>query len=342
MKKYNSSDFKLKPIRFKIPLKNKFNYNSNFLKSNMSIYVCTDSTLPKDCFRIVRTHLISHEQLLSKPLVIKQNLNLLLWYSTPNRSTDYERISTRFGKYMIIPHSISSYCNELFHYSNLRDWFILNCSFQKLENRLDEYFNQNGQIPDISNFYYTEPKSASFSPTNIIKSKISKLTNIFNMPKTKKESNLFVYILKLEQGKFYIGKTVEPHFRINNHFESNGSAWTTRYRPIELLELIPDCDDYDEDKYTKMYMDKFGIDNVRGGSFVSVELSDSTRKFLEQMCRGTNNKCFKCGKAHFVKNCPTFQNGLVNINESDSDDSDVDTDDNSYIDTEDSNDDYCN
>ena len=115
---------------------------------------------------------------------------------------------------------------------------------------------------------------------------------------------VFIYTLKLIQGKYYVGKTTNPSFRLDNHFNSNGSAWTMKYKPIELLELIPNCDDYDEDKYTRKYMDKYGIDNVRGGSFVSIELDKSTIQHLTQMSNGTNDKCFVCSKSgHFAKDC---------------------------------------
>lgn len=115
---------------------------------------------------------------------------------------------------------------------------------------------------------------------------------------------VYIYILQLEQGKYYVGKTINPSFRLDSHFNQNGSAWTKLYKPIKMIELIPNCDDYDEDKYTRMFMDKYGIDNVRGGSFVSVQLEESTRTHLIRMQNGTNDKCFKCGKpGHFAKQC---------------------------------------
>jgi hypothetical protein len=115
---------------------------------------------------------------------------------------------------------------------------------------------------------------------------------------------VFIYILQLEQGKYYIGKTNNPQFRLESHINSNGSEWTKIYKPLKMIELFSNCCDYDEDKYTRIYMDKYGIDNVRGGSFVSVKLEKSTIDILKQMSNGTNNRCFVCGKeGHFAKDC---------------------------------------
>ena len=97
-------------------------------------------------------------------------------------------------------------------------------------------------------------------------------------------SSTFVYVLLLQNNKYYIGKTSNPNFRLAQHFNFNGSAWTKKYKPIRLVKLIPNCDKYDEDKYTKKYMGKYGINNVRGGAYCSMVLSG--RKELKEIFCG--------------------------------------------------------
>ena len=62
---------------------------------------------------------------------------------------------------------------------------------------------------------------------------------------------VFVYILLLKNGKYYIGKTTNPKFRLEQHFDSSGSAWTRKYKPVKVEKIIPNCDKFDEDKWTK-------------------------------------------------------------------------------------------
>ena len=113
-----------------------------------------------------------------------------------------------------------------------------------------------------------------------------------------------IYVLQLEKNKYYVGKTNNVSQCLLSHYQSTGSSWTTKYKPIELYEMVDTDDDYDEDKYTLKYMKKYGIENVRGGSFTQIELSENQINTLQQMIKGQNNQCYKCGSNdHFVNNC---------------------------------------
>ena len=114
----------------------------------------------------------------------------------------------------------------------------------------------------------------------------------------------YIYILKLKSNKYYIGKTSNPKFRLDSHFNYNGSSWTKKYKPINIHQLIPDCDIFDEDKYTLKYMKKYGINNVRGGSFCQMKLTNENKKIIEKMIMSATDKCYKCGqKGHFASKC---------------------------------------
>ena len=70
---------------------------------------------------------------------------------------------------------------------------------------------------------------------------------------------VYIYILELNNKKYYVGKTNDPKFRINTHFNASGCSWTKKYKPKQMTALYPDCDDFDEDKYTLKYMKKYVI-----------------------------------------------------------------------------------
>ena len=115
-----------------------------------------------------------------------------------------------------------------------------------------------------------------------------------------------IYILELQGGNYYIGKTSNVIQRYQQHLNGNGSAWTTRYAPLSLIKTIENASAFDEDKVTKEYMAKYGMDKVRGGTYVEMELSAVHKQVIQKEIWNAKGLCTGCGKhGHFVKDCYT-------------------------------------
>jgi hypothetical protein len=119
-----------------------------------------------------------------------------------------------------------------------------------------------------------------------------------------------IYVLLCAKSKYYVGKTDRPlEARIEEHFTNNGCEWTKKYKPQKVIETYLNADDFDEDKYTKIYMRRYGINNVRGGSYAEVNLPAISWAILEKELCSVSNLCFKCNRAgHFAANCKSKHN----------------------------------
>lgn len=114
----------------------------------------------------------------------------------------------------------------------------------------------------------------------------------------------YLYALELQHNKYYIGRTNNVDKRVNDHLLGYGAEWTRHYRVIRLIEYAFNNDPFDEDKYVKKYMNKYGIDNVRGGSYVTLYLSENQKKCISDELKTANNLCYKCGGAdHYISSC---------------------------------------
>lgn len=113
-----------------------------------------------------------------------------------------------------------------------------------------------------------------------------------------------IYILRLQGGHYYIGKSNNPMKRYEEHLRGNGSSWTRLYKPIACERVIENVSAFDEDKYTKEYMAKHGIEKVRGGTYVETELSQEQVDNLQKEIWAAQDKCTRCGRSgHFVDAC---------------------------------------
>lgn len=113
-----------------------------------------------------------------------------------------------------------------------------------------------------------------------------------------------IYILRLSTCKYYIGKTKNVDKRWEEHISGNGSGWTKKYKPLSLIKSVVSTSHFDEDRYVKEYMEKYGIENVRGGTYSNMVLDANCIAVLEKEIRHSNNLCVRCGRGtHFVKDC---------------------------------------
>ena len=115
-----------------------------------------------------------------------------------------------------------------------------------------------------------------------------------------------VYVLKLENDRYYVGKSISPDSRIQNHFKGKGSAWTRIHKPIQTLEPItyPQKDFWELSETIKL-MSIYGVDNVRGS--LSTKTSDLTlyeKVMAAQLYCELNNLYRKCGESdHYINQC---------------------------------------
>jgi predicted GIY-YIG superfamily endonuclease len=122
------------------------------------------------------------------------------------------------------------------------------------------------------------------------------------MPSTHMSTN--IYILKLQGGRYYVGKSDNPIKRYEEHRNGSGSVWTKKYKPTGVEKIIEKASPFDEDKWVKIYMNKYGIDKVRGGAYVLELLPEFQEEALKSELWGSTDKCTMCGRqGHWVKDC---------------------------------------
>ena len=105
-----------------------------------------------------------------------------------------------------------------------------------------------------------------------------------------------LYVLKLENEKYYVGISLHVCQRLGAHFNGHGSKFTQKYKPLEVVEIVPmfDCTSYEdakipENRKTFELMIKYGWKSVRGG--------DYCRIYLKKPMLFTNPVKFLIGKA---------------------------------------------
>ncbi len=121
-----------------------------------------------------------------------------------------------------------------------------------------------------------------------------------------------VYVFLLAHEKYYVGRSNVVKERILDHIKGKGSEWTRAHPPIAVLDIRRDCSFFEEDMVTKQYMSHYGLDAVRGGSYVTMFLTLNEQDFLRREIANAQQTCFGCGSmSHLVMNCPTSGNKVL-------------------------------
>ena len=87
----------------------------------------------------------------------------------------------------------------------------------------------------------------------------------------------WLYVLKLESGKYYVGITAKtPELRFKEHVSGyTGAAWTRKHKPIKIISSMDlgvvtraRAEEF-ENRVVRKYIGKYGIGSVRGGDLRS-------------------------------------------------------------------------
>ena len=113
-----------------------------------------------------------------------------------------------------------------------------------------------------------------------------------------------VYVLQCVLGMYYVGRTKRDHLeRFAEHRAGTGSSWTSIYPPLCVICHYPG-DKWEEDKLVLQYMEKYGVDHVRGGSYSAMKLSNADLTEIRKRLDSANDRCYKCHmKGHFANKC---------------------------------------
>jgi predicted GIY-YIG superfamily endonuclease len=90
-----------------------------------------------------------------------------------------------------------------------------------------------------------------------------------------------IFLLELEHGRYYVGASSYPEKTVEELREGLGPAWTQIHRPSRIMDVVDHVMEQELDTYVRKWMLQYGVENVRGGRWSHVRLTDADR---QQLC----------------------------------------------------------
>lgn len=117
-----------------------------------------------------------------------------------------------------------------------------------------------------------------------------------------------LYVLELQKGRYFIGRSTYPRVDIQQHEEGTTSEWTKQYLPIVHYTIHQYNENFNIDKCVEIYMLTHGYDQVRGGSYQDVLTSEQTsfiiKKGKHRNVSYAGMMCNRCADYHHeTKDC---------------------------------------
>ncbi|MBS7459219.1 GIY-YIG nuclease family protein [Pseudomonas syringae] len=175
-------------------------------------------------------------------------------------------------------------------YENVRGGFFSNTSVEHIEKGLISHgygsiistTTSSGYLVGINN----PASDGIFTLTANSRSSSTHLASaVPALRQVKRGTEYFLFILKLEGDRYYVGYSSKPDLRIRRYFAGKGSDWTALHKPVEVLakrSLGTLCESEAAAKTadaTISMMRLFGWRNVRGAAWKSVD-AETTLKQL--------------------------------------------------------------
>lgn len=107
---------------------------------------------------------------------------------------------------------------------------------------------------------------------------------------------IYSYVLKLEGGKYFIGRTCNPYFTFLDHFPNE---WTNENKPLSLIEFtllrdvnhmckdteydVPVYDNTTEFLILQYYLKRYSMDNVRHLLYPKIICDEDTYNFYKRI-----------------------------------------------------------